>query len=59
MRSEAKPTVYVFRWGKYRPELKGRTCIVLARGAKNTAMVQWADGSRDIVSRNALMKQEV
>ncbi len=48
--------LYVYRWAKYRPELKGRTCVVLARGAKNSVMVQWADGTKDIVSRYAVRK---
>jgi len=48
---------YVFRWGKYRPEWKGRICRVLARGTMNTAMVEFEDNNeRAIVSRNALRK---
>lgn len=47
---------YVFRWGKYRPELKGQRCVVLARGALNSALVQFQDGTRHIVSRNALVR---
>lgn len=26
--------LYVFRWGRYRPELKGKLCRVLARGER-------------------------
>lgn len=52
------PQIYIYRWGKYRPELKGRRCIVLARGRMNSAMVRWIDaGGWDIVSRNALRKE--
>jgi len=48
---------YVFRWGKYRPEWKGRICRVLARGSMNTAMVQFEDNNElAIISRNALRK---
>lgn len=50
-------TIYVYRWGKYRPELKGAHCIVLARGTFNSALVQFlATGERVIVIRNALRK---
>jgi hypothetical protein len=52
-------TVYIYRWGKYLPELKGRRCWVLARGKLNSAMVEWCDGKGEpwcIVSRNALRK---
>lgn len=47
---------YVFRWSKYVP-WKGRVCRVLARGALNTALVQFEDnGKKAIVSRNALRR---
>lgn len=32
----------------------GHLCRVLWRGGRNSALVEWADGSRDVVSRNAL-----
>lgn len=35
---------------------KGQTCTVLARGAMNSALVQFADGYRAVVSRNALRR---
>ena len=55
---ERTPTVYVYRWGKYRPGWKGRRCIVLARGTSmNTVKVRFTDnGEIAIVSRNALRK---
>ncbi len=50
-------TLYVYRWGKYRPTWKGRLCEVLARGAMNSALVRFRDnGEEAIVSRNALRK---
>ena len=47
---------YVYRWGKYLPDLKGRLCRVLARGSMNSALVEFEDGTRHVVSRNALRK---
>jgi hypothetical protein len=36
---------------------KGERCVVLARGAMNSALVQWErDGLVDVVSRNALRR---
>lgn len=35
---------------------KGETCIVLARGAMNSALVEFEDGCQAVVSRNALRK---
>lgn len=35
---------------------KGETCRVLARGAKNSAMVEFSDGHIAIISRSALRK---
>ena len=50
---------YVYRWGNNpkRAEMKGRTCRVLCRGAKNSALVEFEDGQREVVSRNALRKK--
>lgn len=47
---------YVYRWRKYRPELHGRRCAVIARGPLNSALVEFEGGERHIVSRNALRK---
>ena len=44
----------------YRPGLKGRKgtrCRVLARGAMNAASVEFADGTRMMVSRNGLRRK--
>lgn len=48
--------LHVFRWKKYRPELKGQLCRVLARGKMNAALVQFESGEKVITSRNALRK---
>ena len=62
-------TVYVYRWKNdpkeyadlgmppKRPTLYKRRCRVLARGKKNSALVEFIDnGQREVVSRNALRK---
>lgn len=49
--------LYVFRWD--RPALqgyKGKLCRVLVRGKMNSCMIEFLDGKRSIVSRNALRK---
>lgn len=48
--------LYLFRWGKYRPDLNGKLCRVLARGTMNSALVQFVSGEKVVVSRNALRK---
>jgi hypothetical protein len=35
---------------------KGQACVVLARGAMNSALVEFGDGFRAVVSRNALRR---
>lgn len=47
---------HVYRWRKYRPELYGRPCRILARGRMNSVMVQFEDGTRHVVSRYAVRK---
>lgn len=46
----------VYRWRKYRPELFGRRCRIISRGRMNSALVEFADGTRHVVSRNAIRK---
>lgn len=38
------------------PERFGHRCRVLARGAMNSAQIEFEDGTRHIVSRNAFRK---
>ena len=49
---------YEYRWGNNpkRATLKGRKCRVLARGKMNSCMVEFENGQRECVSRNALRK---
>lgn len=51
------PLVYRFKahGGKYK-DLFGRRCRLLARGAMNSALVEFENGEREVVSRNALRK---
>jgi len=53
-----KEQLYEYRWGNNpkRATMKGRKCRVLARGKKNTALVEFENGQRETVSRNALRK---
>lgn len=49
--------VYVFAWGnnERRAALKGRRCVVEARGRMNTVLVRFLDtGERVTTSRRAL-----
>jgi hypothetical protein len=58
---------YVYAWGprwKNWPassplkqlDRKGRRCRVLARGSMNSALVEFEDGLRAVISRNALRR---
>jgi hypothetical protein len=49
---------YVWAWSK-RPmdrDRKGQRCRVLARGAMNSALVEFEDGTKHIASRNGIRK---
>lgn len=50
--------VYVYRWGNNakRATMKGRKCKVICRGAMNSCLIEFGDGQRETVSRNALRK---
>lgn len=56
---------YVYNWkprfvvnGLPVLDRKGQRCRVLARGAMNSAMVEFEDGERHVVSRNALRREK-
>ena len=60
-----KEQLYVFRWGWPRfcsswrdlsGGRKGQHCRVLARGGRNSALVEFGDGLQAVTSRNALRK---
>ena len=52
-----EPT-YIYAWGNnpVRAQLKGRRCRVLCRGAMNSALVEFEDGTRHVISRNAIRR---
>jgi len=49
---------YIYRWGnnEKRKTLKGRYCDVLYRGKMNSCLVEFENGQREVISRNALRK---
>ena len=46
----------VWRWRVNLPERYGTRCRIIARGTMNSAEVEFEDGVRHIVSRNAIRK---
>ena len=52
---------YIFGWknNSKRQSLYGKRCRVLVRGGMNSALVEFENGSREIISRNALKKSSV
>jgi hypothetical protein len=48
--------IFVWRNNSKRATLYGRRCRVLVRGAMNSALVEFENGQREIVSRNALRR---
>jgi hypothetical protein len=47
---------YCWRNNLKRETLYGRRCRVIVRGRANSALVEFEDGQREIVSRNAIRK---
>lgn len=54
---------YRYSWGPRWPNIlgggfnrKGRICKLIARGKMNSALVEFEDGFRAIISRNALRR---
>jgi len=50
---------FIYSWGNNpkRKLLKGRTCKVIARGRMNSALVEFNNKQREIISRNALRRK--
>lgn len=46
----------VWRWRTNLPHRQGWPCRVLARGALNSALIEFLDGERHVVSRFAFRK---
>lgn len=50
------PLTHRWRWRVNLPERFGQPCRVLARGALNSALIEFEDGTRHVVSRFAIRK---
>jgi len=50
-------TIYYWRVRARLPERHGLPCRVVARGTLNSALVEFADGTRVVTSRNYLRKR--
>lgn len=55
--------VYRYSWGPrfvvpglHVLDRKGQLCVLIARGSMNSALVEFEDGVRHVVSRNALRR---
>jgi len=53
-----KPFNLVWWWRARLPDRKGQACRVLARGALNTVLVEFADGYKVFTSRYAVRKMK-
>ncbi len=53
-------TLYRFAWGaksfRFNGARKDHRCRLVARLPMNSALVEWEDGTRDVISRNALRR---
>lgn len=47
---------HIWHWRKNLPERKGQPCRVLARGAMNSILIEFEDGTRVVTSRYAVRK---
>jgi hypothetical protein len=47
---------HVYRWKKFHHALFGLRCRVVARGKRNSLLVEFADGTRHVVSRFAVRR---
>ena len=48
---------YAWKNNQKRKTLYGRTCRVVHRGIANSALVEFENGQREIISRNALRRE--
>ena len=53
--------IYRYAWknNEKRKTLYGRLCRVIYRGQPNSALVEFENGQREIISRNALRRIEL
>ncbi|HTU25316.1 MAG TPA: hypothetical protein VMF30_07965 [Pirellulales bacterium] len=54
--TEMSPFDHVWYWRVRLPERKDAPCRVVARGAKNSVLVEFTDGQRVVTSRYAVRK---
>lgn len=49
---------HIYRWGnnEKRKLLKGRRCSIIARGKKNSIMIEFENGQREIVSLRSVVR---
>jgi hypothetical protein len=49
---------YKYTWGNNakREQLKGKLCRILARGKKDSVLIELEDGQKEIVSRRSLRR---
>lgn len=54
-------TEYIYTWtnNDKRKELKGRLCKIIARLSMNSAYVEFENGQREVISRNALRRHSL
>ncbi|OGP87179.1 MAG: hypothetical protein A2031_08210 [Deltaproteobacteria bacterium RBG_19FT_COMBO_43_11] len=52
---------YIYKWknNEKRKTLFGRKCQVIKRTRANSALVEFENGQREIISRNALKKESI
>jgi hypothetical protein len=52
---------YLYVWGNNskRTLLKGKRCRVLCRGKMNSCMIEFEDGEKEVVSRNAIRRARI
>ena len=53
------PYVYPWRNNEKRETMYGRRFKVIHRGRQNSALVEFEDGQREVISRNAIRKVKV
>lgn len=50
--------IYVWGNNEKRRAMKNRKCRILATGKKNSALIEFEDGQKEIVSRRALRNEK-
>jgi hypothetical protein len=53
------PYLYCWRNNSKRLTLYGRRCRVIVRGRANSALVEFDNGQKEVISRNAIRRYEL